>query len=97
MTQEINNASDIIDSRDVIERISDLESELEDSVEIEGVTTSADGKTNLSDEAEELAALKSFGRRGRKLFWRLATWGNAHRGLILPSICRGPGRGYRGN
>ena len=47
---DINNTEDIMDSRDVIKRIEDLEAELEDQYD--------------EDEAEELAKLKEFAEEG---------------------------------
>lgn len=56
----VDNSEDVLDSRDVIERIEELESELEGSVAdtTAGTVTSADGETDLTEEATELLALK---------------------------------------
>jgi antirestriction protein len=54
MANTIDNSLDIIDSRDVIARIEELEGELE------GLTSLADAETaNLADEYTELETLKS--------------------------------------
>jgi hypothetical protein len=60
MRNEISNSDDIIDSRDVIARIAELETELEGSTfnEEDEITASADGETDLSDEAAELKTLR---------------------------------------
>lgn len=64
MRNEISNSDDIIDSRDVIARIAELESEIEESGASVNLDTgdgmSADGKTDMTAEIEELAALQAF-------------------------------------
>jgi hypothetical protein len=68
MTTAITNSDDIIDSRDVIARIADIESTLESVHEEEGsdkpfsdwlATTAEDSKHVYQDEAEELIALRA--------------------------------------
>ncbi len=56
-----SNSDDTIDSRDVIERISELEDELECCVvdEENATVASEDGETDLTDEYEELQVLKA--------------------------------------
>ena len=54
MTKEIINTEDVIDSRDVIERIGDLESMIEDNEE-----EAEEDQEDLTDEKEELEILKA--------------------------------------
>lgn len=61
MARDVSNSEDVLDSRDILERIEELESELEGSVAdtAAGTITSADGETDLTAEAAELLALKA--------------------------------------
>ena len=54
MTKEIINTEDVIDSRDVIERIEDLESMIEDNEE-----EAEEDQEDLTEEKEELKILKT--------------------------------------
>lgn len=60
-TMPFSNSDDIIDSRDIIERISELEDMLEDCVVDDGNVTVIyeDGETDMTDEHEELQILKA--------------------------------------
>ena len=55
MTKEITNSDDIIDSRDVIERVEELEDELVDAMEDEGTTLET--ANDIADELKPLKAL----------------------------------------
>ncbi len=59
MTHRIDNRQDVIDSRDVIERIAELESEIEYNEAL-----GEDERDDLTDEKEELAALKALAEEG---------------------------------
>jgi hypothetical protein len=56
LTHEIHNGMDVIDSRDVIARIEELESDRDAALE--------DGETWFEDDAEELRTLLAFAEEG---------------------------------
>jgi exoribonuclease II len=66
MARSISNSDDIIDSRDVIARISELEDEIDDWKD-----GSDDWAANFPDDAEELKALRALVEAGEGLSdWR---------------------------
>ena len=61
MTTDISNQDDVIDSRDVIARIEELQADIEESGASTNLDTgdgmSADGQRDMTSEIEELASL----------------------------------------
>jgi hypothetical protein len=65
MTTEITNSDDVIDSRDVIARIEELEAERDDFEHDEdGNRTEADWAEASPDDAAELACLQELAKAG---------------------------------
>lgn len=67
MRQDINNDQDVLDSRDIIERIDELETELEDVLEEAGITKQEiDEAEHIEavDILEELEPLKALAEEG---------------------------------
>lgn len=59
MAHEVDNFQDVLDSRDIIKRIEELESETEDAELTDDGYFTDDGKTDVNPEWEELRALRS--------------------------------------
>lgn len=75
-TKEITNSDDVIDVRDVIARVEQLESELEDAQPMDDneQVLSADGSEDLTEQSEELrlltALLEDLAGNGGDEDWR---------------------------
>ena len=58
--RDISNSDDVVDTRDVMERIDELESEIGDAPDADELAADQGGEDEFADERAELAALKSF-------------------------------------